>query len=228
MLVTNNHVSVMPYENYQHLPSAIYTVSPIPQSTAAAAAAAPLSPPHHIIDDARQFVSFAGAAMSRTAALAHSPTNTATANATTATAASASTVPLAVGSGAVAHAGTTVYASSQHRVGAGGGMLIRGPLQYASTDTISGSSSASKSSSSSSTAVVRSVVAPPASPTSAKPVVAVVTAVPVPAALNAASAAGKRNSVVFTMPVTATSNSGGDAPGGRATVAALFPRGSGA
>eukprot|EP00953_Heterococcus_sp_UTEX-ZZ885_P014021 7980-Heterococcus_DN1.PRE.3 len=151
--------------------------------------------------------------MSRTAALAHSPTNTYTANSATANAASVSTVPLAVGSGAVAHAGTTVYASSQHR--------------YANTDTISGSS-ASKSSSSSGAAVVHSVVAPPASPTSAKPVVAVVTAVPVPAALNAASAAGKRNSVVFTMPVTATSNSGGDAPGGRATVNTLFPRGSGA
>jgi hypothetical protein len=167
--------------------------------------------------------------MSRTAALAHSPTNTTTANTTTANTAATgvSTVPLAVGSGAVAHAGTTVYASSQHRVGAGGGMLIRGPLQYANTDTISGSS-ASKSSSSSSSAVVHSVVAPPASPTCAKPVVAVVTAVPVPTALNATSAAGKRNSVVFAMPVTATSNSGGDAPGGRATVAALFPRGSGA
>jgi hypothetical protein len=208
-----------------HFHSTVYTVSPIPQN-AAAAAAAPLSPPHHIIDDARQFVSFAGAAMSRTAALAHSPTNTATANTATATAASVSTVPLAVGSGAVAHAGTTVFASSQHRVGAGGGMLIRGPLQYASTDTISGSG-ASKSSSSG-TAVVHSVVSPPAPPTSAKPIVAVVTAVPAPAVLIAASTAGKRGSVVFTMPVTAPSNSNGDAPGGRATVAALFPCGSGA
>jgi hypothetical protein len=165
--------------------------------------------------------------MSRTAALAHSPTNnTATATAASTTAASVSAVPLAVGSGAVAHAGTTVYASSQHRVGAGGGMLIRGPLQYASNDA--NNSSSTNKNSSSAAAVAHTVVSPPASPTTAKPVVAVVTAVAAPAVLNAASTSAKRASVAFTMPVTATSNSIGDAPGGRATVAALFSRGSGA